>query len=161
MNIQIKAMMAANNVADNAVNKHIGGPFGASIVNSKSGEIVMTQASSVIKDNDPTAHAEINCIRKACEKLNRVDLAGYQIYSTGHPCPMCLAAIYWANLDKIYIGIGRETYEKYGLGKMEFINEPEIPFNCKYIPVQKGICEKEIEEVFKKWHNMIKIGFRF
>ena len=161
MDIKVKAMMAAVNIADDAVNKHIGGPFGASIINSESGEIVMSQANSVMKDNDPTAHAEVNCIRKACKKLKTVDLTGYHIYSTGHPCPMCLAAIYWANLDKIYIGISRETYEKYGFGKMEFINEPEIPFNCKYIPVEEGICKMEIEDVFKKWHSMIKPGFRF
>ena len=77
-----------------------GGPFGAVIV--KDGEIVAEASNSVTKDNDPTAHAEVNCIRKACKKLNTFILEGCEIYASSEPCPMCLGAVYWAHIDKIY-----------------------------------------------------------
>ena len=79
-----------------------GGPFGAVIV--KDGEIVAEASNSVTKDNDPTAHAEVNCIRKACKKLNTFVLEGCEIYASSEPCPMCLGACLWANINKIYYG---------------------------------------------------------
>ena len=83
-----------------------GGPFGAVIV--KDGEIIAGSANSVTIDNDPTAHAEINTIRKACKKLGTFDLSGCVIYSSCEPCPMCLGAIYWAHIDRIYYGNTRQ-----------------------------------------------------
>lgn len=79
----------------------VGGPFGAAIVNSKTGEIICVESNKVLADNDPTAHAEITAIRTACKILNTHDLTGYTIYATGYPCPMCMSAIIWANLDKV------------------------------------------------------------
>lgn len=78
----------------------VGGPFGAAIV--KDGEIICITSNRVLADNDPTAHAEITAIRQACKKLNTYDLTGCELYATGSPCPMCLSAIIWANIKKVY-----------------------------------------------------------
>nr|HQG67405.1 nucleoside deaminase [Paludibacteraceae bacterium] len=77
-----------------------GGPFGAVIV--KDGKIIATGVNRVTSNNDPTAHAEITAIRKAAGKLKNFDLSGCEIYTSCEPCPMCLGAIYWAHLDKMY-----------------------------------------------------------
>ncbi len=82
--------------------KNDGGPFGAVIV--RNGEIVATGVNRVTANNDPTAHAEVSAIREACTKLGTFDLSGCVIYTSCEPCPMCLGAIYWAHLDKIYYG---------------------------------------------------------
>ena len=82
--------------------KNGGGPFGAVIV--KDNRIIATGTNHVTAKNDPTAHAEINAIRKACRKLGTFDLTGCEIYSSCEPCPMCLGAIYWAHLDQLFYG---------------------------------------------------------
>lgn len=82
------------------MHQNIGGPFGAVIV--KDGEIISIASNTVLQDNDPTAHAEVNAIRKACKKLGTYDLTGCELYATGYPCPMCLSAIIWANIKKVY-----------------------------------------------------------
>ena len=79
----------------------VGGPFGAVIV--KDGLIIARTSNSVLKDNDPTAHAEMNAIRLACKELGTYDLSGCELYCTGFPCPMCMSAIMWANIKKIYV----------------------------------------------------------
>ena len=86
--------------------KNGGGPFGAVI--ARDGEVIAEGSNSVTIDNDPTAHAEVNTIRKACKKLGTFDLTGCVIYTSCEPCPMCLGAIYWAHLDKIYFANNRE-----------------------------------------------------
>jgi len=87
--------------ARKTMNQNIGGPFGAAIV--KDGEIIAVSSNYVLGNNDPTAHAEIMAIRKACDKLGTYDLTGCELYATGYPCPMCLGAIIWANIKKIYV----------------------------------------------------------
>ncbi|MBQ8271065.1 MAG: nucleoside deaminase [Bacteroidaceae bacterium] len=82
--------------------KNGGGPFGAVVV--RNGEIVATGVNRVTANNDPTAHAEVSAIRAACTRLGTFDLSGCVIYTSCEPCPMCLGAIYWAHLDKIYYG---------------------------------------------------------
>ena len=82
-------------------NKH-GGPFGSVIV--KDGKIVGRGHNRVLKDNDPTCHGEVAAIRDACKNLGTYDLSGCVIYTTGEPCPMCLFACLWANIDKVYYG---------------------------------------------------------
>ena len=94
-------MREAIRLADESV-KNGGGPFGAVIV--KDGEIVAGRSNSVTIDNDPTAHAEVNTIRAACRKLGTFDLSDCVIYTSCEPCPMCLGAIYWARLSRIYYG---------------------------------------------------------
>ena len=92
--------------------KNSGGPFGAVIV--RKGRMVAKGHNQVIGTNDPTAHAEIVAIRRAAVKLNRFDLSDCEIYSTCEPCPMCLAAISWANIRTVYYGCTREDAEKIG-----------------------------------------------
>ncbi len=94
------------------MNKQDGGPFGAVIV--KEGEIIGVGHNQVLVSNDPTAHAEIMAIRNACKNLKTYDLSGSIIYSTSEPCPMCLAAIIWANIKEVYFGTNRIDVGKIG-----------------------------------------------
>ncbi len=79
-----------------------GGPFGAVIV--RDGQVIATGHNMVVANNDPTCHGEVSAIREACRKLNTFNLEGCEIYTTGEPCPMCLGACLWANLNRIYYG---------------------------------------------------------
>ena len=106
-------MKLAIDKARETMNKNYGGPFGSAIIN-QDGEIIVVTSNSVLKDNDPTAHAEVNAIREACKKLNTSDLSEYILYATGYPCPMCLSAIIWANIKKVYFGCLPEDAEKIG-----------------------------------------------
>ena len=97
---QDKAFMReAIRLADESV-KNGGGPFGAVIV--KDGEIIAGRSNSVTLDNDPTAHAEVNTIRQACRKLGTFDLSDCVIYTSCEPCPMCLGAIYWSRICRVF-----------------------------------------------------------
>ena len=87
-------------MARKTMNLGYGGPFGAAII--KDGRCIAVASNSVLRDNDPTAHAEINAIRKACSVLETYDLSGCELYATGYPCPMCMSAIIWANITKVY-----------------------------------------------------------
>lgn len=106
-------MKLAKEMAENGISSNEGGPFGAAIVD-KEGKVIATGNNQVLKDNDPTAHAEIIAIRKACEKLNTYDLSDYQLYTSCEPCPMCLSAIIWANIKEIYYACTREDAAKIG-----------------------------------------------
>ena len=94
-------MREAIRLANESVNRG-GGPFGSVIV--KDGEIVAGSSNSVTIDNDPTAHAEVNTIREACRRLGTFDLSGCTIYTSCELCPMCLGAIYWARIGRIFYG---------------------------------------------------------
>lgn len=97
----IKQIMTdATKCAMNNMLHNIGGPFGAAIV--KDGKVICIESNSVLKDHDPTAHAEVNAIRVACRKLKTHDLSDCELYATGSPCPMCLSAIIWANIKTVY-----------------------------------------------------------
>jgi tRNA(Arg) A34 adenosine deaminase TadA len=124
------------------------GPFGAVIV--KNGEIIAETSNSVTRDNDPTAHAEVNAIRQACEKLQTFDLSGCEIYSSCEPCPMCLGAIYWAQLDKLYFASSRQDAASAGFND-EFIYE-EFAKNIRErkIPTRQ-IMKEEADVVFRTW----------
>lgn len=89
-----------------------GGPFGATVI--KDNKAISYATNSVLKDNDPTAHAEINAIRLACKYLGTYDLSGCELYTTCYPCPMCLSAIIWANIKKVYVSCSPEDAEKAG-----------------------------------------------
>lgn len=114
--------------ARKTMNEGFGGPFGAVIVDSNN-NVIAVASNTVLKDNDPTAHAEINAIRKACKKLNTHDLTGYKIYATGYPCPMCLSAIIWANIKEVYYGTDLNDAEKIGFRDQkiyDFINKKDL-----------------------------------
>ena len=127
-----------------------GGPFGAVI--AKDGEIIAEASNSVTLDNDPTAHAEVNCIRKATKKLSTFDLAGCEIYTSCEPCPMCLGAIYWAHLDRIYYGNDRKDAAKIGFDDNFIYEEIAIDPKHRHRPM-KPLLKKEAIEAFKLWES--------
>ena len=89
-----------------------GGPFGAVVV--KDGKIIGQGHNMVVKNNDPTCHGEVSAIRDACKNLNSFDLQGAEIYTTGEPCPMCLGAILWSNINQIYYGCSIQENDMIG-----------------------------------------------
>jgi tRNA(Arg) A34 adenosine deaminase TadA len=98
--------------AREGISKGHGGPFGAVIV--KDGEIIAQGHNHVVANNDPTCHGEIDAIRKACSKLGTFDLTGCELYTSGYPCPMCLSAIIWANIKKVYFSCNPVDAENIG-----------------------------------------------
>ncbi len=127
-----------------------GGPFGAVIV--KDGEIIAESSNSVTKDNDPTAHAEINAIRKAAQVLNTFDLSGTTIYSSCEPCPMCLSAIYWARIDNLFFANTRQDAQKIGFDDEFLYNEIQLPIGKRAIPTKQILRDKAME-VFRLWEE--------
>ena len=125
-----------------------GGPFGAVIV--KDGVIVSEASNSVTIDHDPTAHAEVNAIRKATQKLGTFDLEGCEIYTSCEPCPMCLGAIYWAHLDRIYYANNRKDAARIGFDD-DFIYK-EIALNPQERHKQMEVLlSEEAKEAFRMW----------
>ena len=116
-------MRKAIELSVNSVKKG-GGPFGAVIV--RNGEIIAEASNNVTVDNDPTAHAEVSAIRNACRKLGTFDLTGCEIYTSCEPCPMCLGAIYWAHLDKIYYANDRKDAAAIGFDDDFIYKEIEV-----------------------------------
>ena len=105
-------MELAIDLSDDNFDKNYGGPFGACIV--KDGKIIGKGINRVIKNNDPTAHAEIVAIRDACKNIESHDLSGCEIYTSCYPCPMCLSAIIWANIKKVYYANTKEDAANIG-----------------------------------------------
>ena len=100
-------MKIAKENADNGMEKGEGGPFGAVIVDLNN-NIISNGNNQVLKNNDPTAHAEVVAIRNACKKLNTYDLSGCTLYTSCEPCPMCLSAIIWSNIKTVYYGCTKQ-----------------------------------------------------
>lgn len=127
-----------------------GGPFGAVIV--KDDEVVAVASNSVTLDNDPTAHAEVNAIRMACKKLGTFDLSGCEIYASCEPCPMCLAAIYWARIDKLYYANTKADADNIGFSDNFIYEEFAKPESQRSIKVTAMLRDEAIA-AFKKWEN--------
>lgn len=125
-----------------------GGPFGALIV--KNGEVIATGVNEVLGNNDPTAHAEVQAIRAASSKLNNFDLAGCVIYSSCEPCPMCLAAIYWARIDAIYFANSRRDAALIGFDDDFLYHELQKPIEQRKIPTYK-LAIPEAKAIFTTW----------
>lgn len=125
-----------------------GGPFGAVI--TRNGEILAESHNQVTLLNDPTAHAEVNAIRIAARKLNTFDLSGCEIYVSCEPCPMCLGAIYWARLDKIYFAGTREDAEKVGFDDSLIYREISLPLQKRTLEFCQLLREEALE-AFKAW----------
>ncbi len=105
-------MKIAKELADDNLKTNAGGPFGACIV--KDGKIIGKGSNNVLAHNDPTAHAEIIAIREACKNINSYDLSGAELYASCYPCPMCLSAIIWSNIKKVYYGNTKEDATNIG-----------------------------------------------
>lgn len=141
-------MRRAIAVSENSV-RNGGGPFGA-VIASKDGEIIAVASNSVTIDHDPTAHAEVNCIRKATAKLGTFDLAGYDIYTSCEPCPMCLGAIYWAHLDKIYYANDRKDAAAIGFDDDFIYQELELKNEDRHKKMELLLPE-EAKKAFEMW----------
>jgi len=130
--------------------KNGGGPFGAVIV--KDEKIIATGVNRVTLNNDPTAHAELIAIRKASKKLGTYNLAGCQIYTSCEPCPMCLGAVYWAHLDKIYYGNTKTDAKNSGFDDSFIYDEIQLrPENRRLEATQ--LLPDEAIIAFNKWKN--------
>lgn len=127
-----------------------GGPFGAVIV--KEGKIIAASSNSVTLDNDPTAHAEVNAIRKACRALGTFQLEGCEIYCSCEPCPMCLGAIYWARLDKVYYASTKEDAALAGFDDSFIYKEIALPEPARSIPFLHA-KEPEAGKEFQCWET--------
>jgi len=125
-----------------------GGPFGAVIV--KNGEIVATGVNRVTTNNDPTAHAEVNAIREACEKLKTFSLADCEIYTSCEPCPMCLGAVYWAHLDKMYYGNTKTDAKNIGFDDSFIYDEIELKPENRKVKTIQALPEEAIK-AFEAW----------
>jgi tRNA(Arg) A34 adenosine deaminase TadA len=135
-------------LADNNIATQGGGPFGAVIV--KNGEIIARAVNTVTTGNDPTAHAEVNVIREACKKMQTFDLSGCEIYCSCEPCPMCLAAIYWARIDKIYYAASRFDAQDAGFDDSFIYEELNKPLNKRKIPVIQGL-NTDGAKILQQW----------
>lgn len=125
-----------------------GGPFGAVI--AKDGEIVATGVNRVTANNDPTAHAEVSAIREAATKLGAFDLSGCEIYTSCEPCPMCLGAIYWARLNKVYYGNNKTDAKNIGFDDSFIYDELELPREERKLPSEALLSEEAIK-AFRLW----------
>lgn len=128
-----------------------GGPFGAVIV--KDGKIIAEGYNQVTSLNDPTAHAEVVAIREACRQLQTFSLAGCEIYASCEPCPMCLSAIYWARLDRLYYANTRLDAAKIGFDDDHIYGEVARPMDQRSIPTMRLLAEDALA-VFEEWEAM-------
>ena len=139
--------------ARKTMNENIGGPFGAVITDSE-GNVISVASNTVLGSHDPSAHAEINAIRKAGQVLKTHDLSGCKIYATGYPCPMCLSAIIWANIKDVYYGTDLSDAEKIGF-RDDFIYE-YLKGNNKEILSIEQLNHDECLELFKEYSEKNK-----
>ena len=139
------------------LSKVSGGPFGAVIV--KDGKLISGGSNQVTTHNDPTAHAEIEAIRAACKALNTFSLEGCEIYTSCEPCPMCLSAIYWARIDKIYFANSREDAAELDFDDEFLYREINKENHNRKIPMVQMLREEAIK-VFNDWkHKEDKIHY--
>ena len=127
-----------------------GGPFGAVVV--KDNKVIAGSSNRVTLDNDPTAHAEVNTIREACRQLHTFDLSGCTIYTSCEPCPMCLGAIYWAHLDRIFYANDRKDAAAIGFDD-DFIYQ-ELPLQpADRQKPSEVLLRDEALQVFRLWQE--------
>ena len=142
-----KFMKRAIELSVQNVNKG-GGPFGSVIV--KDNQIIAEGSNKVTPTNDPTAHGEIVAIREACKKINDFSLKGCELYSTCEPCPMCLSAIYWARIEKIYYANTREDAQKIDFDDSFIYSEFQKDINQRKIPMFQ-MMRNEALKSFELW----------
>ena len=135
------------------INNNEGGPFGA-IITDKEGNIVAKGNNKVLKNNDPTAHAEIVAIRNACSKLNTYDLSEYILYTSCEPCPMCLSAIIWSNIKKVYYACTKN--DAAGIGFRDDMIYEYLKGNNKDLINLKQIDRDECIELFEEYKKQGK-----
>lgn len=135
--------LATENVANG------GGPFGA-VIADKAGNILATGVNRVTDSCDPTAHAEVSAIRAATAKLKDFNLSGYEIFTSCEPCPMCLGAIYWARLDKMYYGNNKTDAKEIGFDDSFIYEELALKPQDRHLPAEVLLRHEAIKS-FQAW----------
>jgi tRNA(Arg) A34 adenosine deaminase TadA len=141
-------MKRAIELARRGIQSGDGGPFGAVVV--RDGKIIGEGWNRVIRTNDPTAHGEISAIRDACGRLGTFSLEGCEIHTTGQPCPMCLGAIQWARISRIFFGFRIEDAAEIGFDDREFFRQMALSPAERAIPAQE-ICRQEALELAREY----------
>jgi len=147
-----KYMEIAKELSEDNLSTNVGGPFGACVV--KDGQIIGRGSNHVLFNNDPTAHAEIMAIRDACKNIGSYDLSDCELYTSCYPCPMCLSAIVWANIRKVYYGNTKEDAANIGFRDdyiYDYINDLKTDINGNDILKLECIDREETIEVFNKF----------
>ncbi len=149
-----KFMDEAIRLANQSIHDNQGGPFGAVIV--KNNEIIGRGSNQVTRHNDPTAHAEIEAIRDACQHIQSYSLEGCTLYASSEPCPMCLSAIYWAHIDSVFYANSYEQATQIGFDDQFIFKELSLPHQQKNLSISQ-IQDKSVLndalEVFQAWEN--------
>ena len=143
-----KFMQEAIDLSETGMRNNEGGPFGCVIV--KDDKIIGRGNNQVITTNDPTAHAEIVAIREACDTLNTFLLEGCEVFTSCEPCPMCLAAIYWARADKIYFANTRKDAAEIGFDDSTVYEEINRDLKDRNIPMI-NFGREAAQKIFKEW----------
>ena len=145
-----KFMKRAIEIAEKNITDSLGGPFGAVIV--KKGIIIGEGSNTVTSTNDPTAHAEINAIRQACQNSQSFNLSNSIIYTNCEPCPMCLSAIYWARIEKIFFANSKTDAAEIGFDDDLIYQEIILPVEKRSIPTQQIFIDESIL-AFSAWER--------
>jgi len=143
-------MKRAIELSQSNMEKGVGGPFGAVVV--KDGKIIGEGWNKVTSNNDPTAHAEVEAIRQACKNIQNFDLTSCEIYTSCEPCPMCLSAIYWARISKIYFANTKTDAAKIQFDDAFIYQEIPKAIEARKIPMQQ-LLHKEALHVFSLWDS--------
>jgi guanine deaminase len=152
MNEHHEYMRMAIALSEQNVAQGLGGPFGAVIVKDK--KVVAASANTVVPSNDPTAHAEVSAIRLACQELNTYNLEGCVIYTSCEPCPMCLGAIYWARIEKIYYANNKSDAAAIGFDDQFIYEELDRPKEQRKLPVVEMLRDEALG-AFKAWETSV------
>jgi guanine deaminase len=150
MEEQQKFMDAAIALSFEAMRSKRGGPYGAVVV--KEGEIIGRGMNEVTSLNDPSAHAELTAIRQACQTLQQWHLEGCELYTSCEPCPMCMGAIYWARLQRVYYGNSKEVAAQFGFNSEYFYDELAKPRGQRQMPMFPLMAAEAIA-AFEEWAN--------
>ena len=150
MNEQIKFMRRAIELSVENVRLQRGGPFGAVVV--KDSTIVAEGTNLVTSTNDPTAHAEVTAIRRACAALGSFQLDGCDFYTSCEPCPMCLGAIYWARPTRLFYGGSHQDASEFGFDDSFIYQQTHLPVEQRHIPMKQLLGEEALAG-FLEWRK--------
>ena len=152
-----KWIREAVRLSEEAMTTNRGAPFGAVIV--RAGQLIGSGQNIAPSTHDPTAHAEVVAIRDACRRAASMDLSGSELYASCEPCPMCLAAIYWAKIDRVYFAISCAEAADFGFDDQFLYREMLKPHAERMIPMFR-LVETEALNVFRAWNKRTdKLGY--
>lgn len=146
-------MKLAAEATVSGMEKKYGGPFGAALV--RNGEVIVSVSNTMMKDTDPSAHAEMIAVREACKKLDTMDLSDCEIYATCEPCPMCVGAIMWAGIKTVYYSNTREDAAKHGFSDMHLRHYLDGSDQTPLSMIHTGSCP-ECDELWQTFDQISK-----